>query len=325
MYIVDNSLTFEKKTFSFKELKFLRLHDTNNATVIMDAYDSFKAGNMTKIENKNPNAIETTCAPLKLYQQGSKVIFSFDNHMIKTKLCIIDLENFSYTYKEYLQAAMRDQSYRKSNSYIFDDKLFQIVSSNHKMEFKITDLETDKEIKKYKLTKQDSITFKNSPIIQEGGGILPDFKGDRTREMEKTAKFLRKISAGDLGISAYKARQGYNIILGGRVEVNRGGGMMMMSGAAIPIASVGNITFSFNPMLYGYNNYTSAKTTYINCLFDKSFDHLEGDIPENIYDKINLFEDELKKPKAVNVFLWDQHIYYNYYDSKTKSFSLYRF
>jgi hypothetical protein len=194
------------------------------------------------------------------------------------------------------------------------------------MKFTVSDLASEQLIKEYSITKEDSITFKNSPIIQEGGvnflGI-PD--KDRIREMEKTTKYLRKISNSDLGISAYKVNDQYNIILGGIKKTTQGSGYVSGFGAGIPIASYGAISISFNPTFYGYGGYTSTKSTYINCLFNEDFEHQQGEIPKNVYDKVEEFESTLKKPLAKNIFLHKGNIHFGFFDKKDRIYKLYRF
>ncbi len=337
IYTFDQN-AFKKKTLSLKELEYKNDKNQRYSINAFDLLISYSGGfsnsivNLIKIESSNPNIIETTSEENKLYQYNDQLIFSFDKDDKKTRLCYIDLERFIPVIKTYDKPANTEEGYRKSNSYIFENKLFQIASSNQKMKFTVLDLQTEQIIKEYKITKNDSIPFKNSPIIQEGGGMFPEFSGDRVREMEKTSKYLRKISSANLGISVYKINNTYNIILGGTKEITTGGGGFVGApgfggGADVgaTIGSTGAFVVGFNPTFYGYNGYTSTKSTYINCLFDDTFNHIPGDIPLNSFDYINDFEDKLDKPKAINIFRHQQKLHYGYFDIKDKKYNLYKF
>ena len=95
-----------------------------------------------------------------------------------------------------------------------------------------------------------------------------------------------------------------------------------------------------------YNSYSSSKTTYINCLFDENFNHLDGKLEENVFDKIKKFEKRFKlesatkklsdgsyenleypqyKMKLKNVFYHNGKHYLGYIQSKTKKYHLVQF
>ncbi len=335
IYTFNKQFTPTKNIVSLKELEYPNPRSGNH---IINAYYLLlsDAGGMSssvidveKIEGSNPNVIETTSKENKLYQFNNQLVFSFDYDHQKTQLCFIDLETFDAVVKSYDKPSKTEEGYRKSNSYIFDNKLFQIASSNQKMKFTVLDLETEKILKEYKVMKEDTIRFKNSPIIQEGGGILSGFSENRVREMEKTSKYLRKISSSSLGISVYKVDDEYNVVLGGTKEISTGGGYTGFGNGFGGGGTIGGNTavwISFNPTFYNYSSYTTTKSTYINCLFDSNFDHIEGDIKKNSYDTLFEFEDSLSiDPKAVNIFLHKDRLHYGFFDPKKRTYELYSF
>src|SRR5690606_40152917 len=70
------------------------------------------------------------------------------------------------------------------------------------------------------LKRDASISFKNTPIIQEGATAVPFVN---RRELEESSKYLRKITSGDLGITVLKQDNHFYITLGGYKEVNNSG------------------------------------------------------------------------------------------------------
>ena len=112
-------------------------------------------------------------------------------------------------------------------------------------------------IKEHYIDRDEPITIKNSPIIQEGQTALPFVN---RREMEETSKFLRKVTSGKLGVTAYKNNNEYFFTIGGYKIVQSGGGMMMMPGGGFSNAG-GTVspTGTFAPTLEN-----EAITFYIN-------------------------------------------------------------
>lgn len=322
-YSFDQNLNEKKVTYSLKNLEYPNPNFPGHNYSVYGIFNKNRTNNISKIESRNPNAIETTSQIIKVYTQEDQIIVSFDHNNKETNLFYIDLVTSKLKQKVFYIP----KDFSKSNSYIFDNKLFQIASSSKKMKFTILDLNTEKILKEYSITNKDSINFKNSPIIMEGLSVFPLITGRRIRETEKTSKYLRKISNVDLGISVYKIDTRYNIVLGG-TKVNRSSAVMSLGSGAMPPNSFGNfgaMTISFNPTFYGYNEYTSTKSTYINCLFDEDFEHLDGDIADNRYDLISDFEEKLEKPIANNIFIHNNVIHYGYFDSKDQKFRLYSF
>lgn len=245
-----------------------------------------------KIDNKLPNPIEVTSKEKKLYVIDDQVVFTFDNYKHKTQILTINIKDYSYDIKTVTKPLESLKLNQKSaNTYINNDRIYTIASNNKEMQVNIKNYHTGEIIKEINLKVEDSISFKNTPIIQEGGIY------DNYRELESTKKFLRKISSGDLGISAYEQDSEHIITIGSEKEVARGGGMMMPMGGfgGIPIATMGNSNIFFNPTYFAYNAYTSSKSTRIECLFDADFNHLDGDIKPNVFDRIDDYIDDTGK------------------------------
>src|SRR5690606_3094444 len=99
-------------------------------------------------------------------------------------------------------------------SYLFQDKIFQIGGNKKIMVLTVKDLETGKELKRLTVSNNEEITFKNSPIIQEGNAFLPGSK----RELDNTSQFLRKISSENIGVAVFPTKNGYQITIGGNIR-----------------------------------------------------------------------------------------------------------
>ena len=106
------------------------------------------------------------------------------------------------------------------------------------------------------------------------------------RELGKTKRFLRRLSSENMGISVRKFKGNkYHLILGSYAQMNNGG-MFMPGFGGLPIGTIGNVNVFFNPTFFAYNSFQNTKATRIESQLDLNFNHLTGDIEENVFDKI---------------------------------------
>ncbi len=353
-----NFYTFEKQTFSkSKTFTFDFLESKSPSGYLKTSYQHLvtkgigSSGSLIKMDNTAPNAIEITSKPNKLYIIEDELVFTFDHKKSKTTIAKIKLPEFHLDTLTFKMPKLEKEGFVNHNSYLYEDKLFQIKVASSEMKFTIRDFKSNSLLKEIALSKdEDSITFKNTPIIQEGPGFIA---GTRTREMEATSKFLRKISRGDVGISAYKQNENYKVVLGSKIEIKRGGGGFGgLPVGGLPIGAIGGaVSISFNPTFYAYGGYSSTKSTHIDCLFNNDFEHVEGVILDNVFDKIEAFEEAFEERSATkpeestteddiyeartsryrnlvklkNVFTHHNKIYFGFIGAQDKKYHLVRF
>jgi len=323
IYAFDEQANFKKHSL---DLSMKRMLDKHNKRVTLASAMSQRQGSSTrymleKIQYENPNTIDIASAKSKLYVIDDKLVITLDGSKEFTQIITIDLSRYSYDLKTLTMPYINYAGeFKKSNSFINDNYIFTIVSCNDEMAFRIQNLEDDSIIKEFILKKEEPITFKNSPIIQEGGAYA------KYRELEKTKQFLRKITSSSLGISAYKIDDSFQITLGGVKLLTGGGAPMMMPGFGVPMGAIGPLQMSFNPTMAAFGSYTSTKSTYINCLFDEDFNHLEGDIKDNVFDKIDLFIEENDGVISnETVFRANNTIHLGYYNKFKRQFRILKF
>ena len=230
------------------------------------------------INNQLPNSLEKTAAFTKVYFKDKKITITnnlFDKYTYffkidlgKNTLGFDFIENKDYT-KKYLSS--------NSNSYLFKNYFFNIYSSAQHLNFNIHNIETKELVKAFEIEKGERITFKNTPIIQEGGEF------DSYRELEKTSKFLRKVTHSKIGVSAYEKDGNIIVTLGASEEIQTGPMIGIGFGGALGGIITGIIYSSFN-------SYTHTKSTRIECLFNSDFEHVIGEIPLNNFNKIDKFK-----------------------------------
>ncbi len=328
IYTFDKDFVATKRTISLKNAEYkstLRSYKYSVYDLLMasDSNTSYRYINIGTIKHTHPNVLNTASKKIKLYHLNNQLIFSFDISMDETHVYTINLDDFTSSYNSYDKPSKNDSEFKESNSFIFDQKIFHIASSLEKMIFTISDLQTREVLKTYSAQKEKPIDFKNTPIIQEGGSYYT-WNKKKVREMEKTSKYLRKISNSNIGVSVYKINGFYNVLLGGTEKIQR------YKPPTLNTGSVSNSTLQFtslyfNPLLTDFYQYTTTKSTYINSLLDKNLEHTTREIPKNTYDKINDFESNISKITAKNIFKYDGKVFYGYYDLTSKKYLIYKF
>tara|TARA_Y100000815_G_C13309871_1_gene488031 strand:- start:249 stop:1658 length:1410 start_codon:yes stop_codon:yes gene_type:complete len=270
-----------------------------------------------KVNNKLPNNLIVTSKEYKMYELKDGFIWTLDDNIDYTLIIEFKAPEFDPTFTKIFQTK-QELNPKTSNSYLFDDKIAQITSNNSYLNFEIKDFKSKNVIKSFSITKDETIDFKNGPILQEGSV----YSFGNTRELEKTSKFLRKISKENNGVSVYPQNGNYRVTIGGIVELSGGGGMMMPGFGAFPMYQVGGFTMSFNPAGFAFGSYSSTGSTRIECLFDSEFNHLDGEIKDNVFDKITKYKDRMSNLKADNVYFLNNKVLFGFYKPYYKSYEL---
>lgn len=288
-----------------------------------DSAFSSTLGEVTLIDSESPNSIETVSELNKIYTVDDHLIITIDKEVEKTYVIDIDLKNMSIKTTVFAQPMNQfDSDTAKSNSFYYDGKLFQNVVSKDQLVTTITDYKSQEQLKSIEVLRDEEIAYTNSPIIQEGGAY------DNYRELEKTSQLLRKMTAATPGISVYEMNGDYEITIGGSKEQNSGpavGFGFGNAGGAIPVGggnSVIPIAFvSVAPVWNAFNSYTTTKSTYFISMYDKQLNHLDGDVKENVFNKIEAFV-EKSSPRIQTVFKFNDQFIYGYYDKREKKYFL---
>lgn len=324
LYVFSDNGNYKTTISDLSKNKFLdkkgKVIDLNKS-LLANPFSS-KSIELQKISSTNPNAIEAASERVKLYVKNNSALITIDNSDVYTQLITIDLNNLtcktSNIKKPYI---VPNTIFIKSNSFVNEDTILQIVATRDELHFDVKNIETKKVINNYYFNQKDTIKFKNSPIIQDGGTF------DDYRELEKTKKFLRKITAQKIGIVSYSINGVNQVTIGGVKEIkNSGANVAMGAFNVVPIASFGNVNIFFNPVASAFGDYSNTVSTFVNCLFDNNYNHLEGEIIENVFDKINTFKEKQKDYiNAETIFKYKDKTYFATFLGKTKTFLIMEF
>lgn len=311
---------------NFNKIKTFVLEEISEDTSLISSKFSIgsfilsgnESPNITKIDPRVPNSIERASNANKLYQDNETIYLTFDNNEEATIFYTINLDKLDLKTKTYPYPKARvNESFKKFNSYIFQNNIYQIASSKDEMAFEIKDFDGHL-INDYYVNRDMTINFKNSPIIQEGTTAMPFIN---TRKLEQTSKYLRKISAGNLGINVVTTNDLYYITLGGYLEIN--------TSRVSPIVSTPSITtggfISHNPTYLSYNYYNVTKSTFFNTILNSDFEHVKGDFEENTFDRITDYKKDKKYLTAEDVFYYNNELYFGAFNLKESEYNLIKF
>ncbi|WP_272150760.1 hypothetical protein [Tenacibaculum aiptasiae] len=311
----DNSLQYH--IIDTTNLSFL--NKNGNVVLATSLLLPFDSAPIKKFEKDTPNSIETVSEDNKIYLRDNNIVFTFDKNKEFTQVLTISLDSIKATKNSFKKPLTHIKSGRKkTNSFIYDDKIVLIASTKNIFSMHIVDYNTGEFLKEYAASKDEDITFKNSPIVQKGGFY------NNHRELEKTKKFLRKITSNKIGVSVIKNEGNYHLSIGGYVKQRAAAPMMMGGFGGIPMASFGNVSLFFNPTMLAYDSFSNTKSTQIECLFNDDFDHIKDANPQdNIFDKMRNIPKRGKT--GVTVFKYKDYFVRGSYDPTTKIYYLRKF
>lgn len=272
---------------------------------------------LENITVENPTSLTDGSKKRKCYFSNKQITITLDTNIDYTQVIIVDLKEFTASEKIVKKQFIGgDRMYLNSNSFYFDNKLYQLKGSSDLLYFTIKDL-NDTLLKQYMVNSASPINFKNSEIYQEGG----DFGGKRI--LENSSQFIRKINNLHSGLACYHLGQNTLITFGGVSAVQQSGGQAALGsfgliGALVSVAV-------FNPTMESFNSYSNRKVVKIEGLFDAEGNHVEGQLQPLAFDKIRTFFDDNKDVFSQTLFKMGNFYYLGYYDNKGSQYIIRKF
>jgi hypothetical protein len=319
LYIIKDG-ALEKKSVDLTSKRFLNRNDTTSTLWdLISSSTNYEAPySFQTISTETPPSLALSANKHKVYVVGNKLFFTLDDNTRFTQTFTIDLTDFSATTKMFAQPVFTesDGSFYGSNSFLMDGKMIQMKNNYDLMKISVKDME-DHQIKEFLINSQE-ISFKNSEINQENGSAKS------LRVLDKSSQLLRKIDGNNPAISLYESNQKIYMIIGGVSNVQQNnammfGGMYGMSGVLIGMA------LSSNYSLNNLNSYKQRKVVYINCLFDKDLNHLDGEVKKTGFDELRAFSETKPDFIAPVLFRLNSNLYYAGFDKSVGNYIFYKF
>lgn len=272
-----------------------------------------------KVDLEGECSINTAVKGNKLYPRNDTLLLVMNNHRDSTYVYSFDLENKkvnNWLIKHHSDVFPGTDSYA-DNSFLLRNKLYYVIATSDSMCMQVVDLYTGAINKSFVANREDTILFKNTPIIQEGG----QYSFGASRELTKTRQLLRKMVNGDAVITAtLNYNNQVEVIVGSYAEMRSGGGgYMMMAGApGAPMVMLPTGGFSRG----GWVKSARFKTL----LNASTFEHINGEIGNSINERIEYYTEGIRIPsEAENLFMTSGRYYHAYYSRDERKLIILKF
>lgn len=197
----------------------------------------------------------------------------------------------------------------QDNSMLLDEKLYFVSGESNKLDVQVRDFYSGGLLKEYTTGKEEEITFKNTPIIQEGS-----FYKRGPRELSKTRQFLRKmvVGGGSAVMIASREDSGRTCLTIGAYQkmVTTGGGGGFWSGGAVP-----GVPMVYTPGGVFFRDTYIRSSRFKMQLDSTTLQHVPGEISGDIGDRIEQYTDGISIPPAGEILFRNNGKYvYAYYN-----------
>lgn len=271
---------YSKKTINLSEISSLK--SQNQKTTLHQLLH--KDDGISKIEYGIPSALTDAFKYSKLYLKNNKIIITLDHRFQFTEIISIDLDDYSHT-SEIVNQNQEDNAtiiFKKSNSFLVENTLFQASVINEKFVFSIKDLTSKETLKEYSFIRDEKLSFNNKNEAID------------KKEKKRTKRFIRRATNGIVGINLNKYNNDYHIELGSYRIVSSSGYMMTtpamgsfsINGAGSVVFTPGTPSFAF--ATYGSNAGVDSNT--IEVVLDGNFEFKSEELNDNVFDKIETFK-----------------------------------
>ena len=288
-------------------------------TAITRANGWSRAVNVQKVDMEGECAVDVAAWKNKVYFDNDTLYLVINSSRNISKIYCFDLVNQkvdSRLVHHTMAEAIIDPLGYSENSFLFNKKLYFVHATSDNLSVQIIDIFSGNVLKKYDAKKNDEISFKNTPIMQEGESMAKN----AVRELGKTRQLLRKMSlASAVIIATPNDSNQVDISIGSYQQVSSGGSMMMpgLMGGAIGGAMAGTFIY-VNVGGFSRSNWTKSARFRMRVDAD-NFDHIPGDMGMTINEKIEVNTKDVKiPPEAENLFVIDHTSYHAYYNRKER-------
>lgn len=253
-----NFLTTDNEACQLSELMYVKRKGSGVTDALNTYYKTFKT-----IEGDNrPISFQNASYANKLFIKNDNLTFTFDKNKNYTQVLKLNLNSKEYSFEKFKKPFFNETK-KKTNSFLIEDNILALGVTNDTLSLNIYNLSDKKLIKNYAFSSEEEITFKNTSMFQKGSTY-----GNRHKQL-KTAQFLKKMYLSNVGVLIQKRNENYETTF---MSIKPTPSQVAMPGG-LPIGS--------------FNN--GDKSVNFKSIFDKNFNHIEGEIEENKYDKINSF------------------------------------
>ncbi|MEL1246359.1 hypothetical protein AAEO56_18950 [Flavobacterium sp. DGU11] len=296
---------FNKGTYTIKTIDFSGFAFTNEKSkkTTLNALISYYS--LQKIEAHGFTDLATSSQKIKLYALKDSFLLTLDHNPGYTQIFTINNEDYTITQKIYTHSVLTESA--DANSFYIEGKLYQLKLNNEEIALTATTLSNTADSKNYHATAEETIGFKNSPLLSQTGNDSPD-------EFRDTKKFLRRAGSSGIAISVYRTPDDLLVTAGGVRTILPAGDVIL--GAGLVLAGGSSDMFGDGHEL---------QTNYFESLFDDAFNHRPYVLPTLAIDNIGRYTGGNKNLTLQTVTPFKGSYILGFYDTKARRYLLRKF
>ena len=313
--------TLNKKTKDFAVYDFTSDTASNimrykSETIWEDFTKSYGLGrdiDMKAVASEGDCSVDIAACLNKMYVTGDTLYVISNKQKGTSNVYTFNLAAKTVSLRKIIHDDVQNKSVQPdfvNNSFRWQNKLYYVWATTENIGVQIISFFSGNVLQKFGASKKTDIEFKNTPVIQEGGGTVY-FK--QTRELDATSKLLRKMTRGNAVIFASPADSNrIAITIGSYMELASPGGGMWMPGGGLP----GVPAMTYIPT-GGFSRNGAVKSARFKMLVNEANEHVEGEMPLSVNEKIEAYTMEQKiTTDRENLFKNNGIYYYVYYNRK---------
>ncbi|OOV16856.1 hypothetical protein [Flavobacterium sp. LM4] len=315
LYIFDSEGNYTEKMITTEGFHFFTsdYKKSDLYTAFSESLLPFEAPfSLQNITVENQTSLIDAAKKRKCYFNNKQLVITLDTNIDFTQMILIDLQSFTATEKMIKkQYLVGDRKFLNSNSFYFDNKLYQLKTSSGIIYFTIKDLE-DNVLKEYFANSTKPIAFKNSEFHEQGGSLRAK------RTLASSPLFILKSNNLFLGLSCYQTGLNTFITFGGVSELKQSADQTTINQFGLTEDIV------FSTSMEDFDSSSNRRVVKTEGLFDTAGNRIKGKLVPLASDKISTFFDKNNTISAQTLFKLDAY-YLGYYDNKTKEYIFRKF
>lgn len=293
-YAFKNGIV-EEKVFDFSPYTF-----QNRRTQLLTFNQVLSENPIEKIESDEYNPLFKSTKKSKMYMLNNHIILTLDQNPKKTQVFDLNLENHDITEKNFIQSGTQDPK-KLSNSFFYNNKIYQISTTQDELLLDIKDYNSTETLKSFKVTKNDTIRFKSSPLLTQQNNEKP-------KELKNTSKFLQRLSYLEVGLSVFNNNQNTLLTLGGVPRIEK-------------------MYYTVNDQFYSWD-YTQtfhSQSVFFESTLNSNFESIPQQPQPLALDNINYYLDSNKKATLPSILKLKEYHILGYYDPTSKQYIMRKF
>ncbi|MGO4817263.1 hypothetical protein [Flavobacterium sp. W22_SRS_FP1] len=340
LYVFDENFIIKAYAIDLKERKF---YDENfKLSPLYDNVLSPEFGNTQIVNLDVPSRLSGAANRRKIYSNKKEITIALDHNINFTQLIVIDLETLKTEVNLITMPFIEDSDPQntKTNSFLFEDKIYQIKLTRKKMKIDLKDLNGTL-IKEYMINDSIDLGLKNAKILKTGD----DFGRDKI--IEKPLQFLSEVYNKNLSINCVKYGIDSFVTFGAVPVINRSQSyhnfnlMSTMRQNMTPHNSMNmqmqiknfggrpgpspQFTEQFIYLQKPFNPFSTPEEVYCSVILDREGNFLDRNTDDFIVNKLGAFYNSLQDISTETLFKVDNNYYLGYYDNKNKKYIIRNF